>query len=105
MPWNLSRSVGSVTFASQPLQHRLAAAARRLPPLPRAALRRLLIGTPVAQLPEGPFPLHFPLQVAERCVDVIVADECLHGRRGLCSVRRSIVDGLAARPRRPAIAT
>src|SRR6185369_17615909 len=85
MPWNLSRSVGSVTFASQPLQQRLAAAASRLPPLPRAAFRRLLIGAPVAQLSERPFPLHLPLQDAECCVDVIVADEYLHEHRSLSS--------------------
>src|ERR1700761_6802425 len=93
MPWNYSPSVGSVAFASHPLQQRLAAAASRLPPLPGAPLRRLLIGAPVAQLTERSFPLHLPLQEAERCVDVIVADEYLHEHRGLSCVRWSTVEG------------
>jgi hypothetical protein len=70
---------GSVALALQPLAQQLAVAAHRFGLFARPPLRGLLVIAAQLHFSEYPFALHFFLQGAERLVDIIVANEDLHG--------------------------
>src|SRR6516165_2522506 len=92
------RRVGaSVALALHPLAQQLAVAAHRLRPLAGAALRRLFIAAPQLHLPEHALALHFFLQGPQGLVDVVFADEDLHGG-GSPSARTITAPSLASRP-------
>lgn len=70
---------GSESFAFEALALELAGAADRLRLLAGALLRRLLVGTAKLHFAEDAFALHFLLQCLQRLIDVVVADDHLHG--------------------------
>jgi hypothetical protein len=70
---------GSVALALQPLAQEFAVAAHRFGLFPRPPLRGFLVVAAQLHFSEYPFALHFFLQGAERLVDIIVANEDLHG--------------------------
>ena|SRR6516165_949914 len=68
-----------VSLALQALSQELAVAADRLGLLAGPPLRGLLVIAPQLHFSEHPFALHFLLQGSERLIDIIVANEDLHG--------------------------
>ncbi len=88
-------SEGSVALALHALAQELAIAAHRFGPLAGTALRGFLIAAPQFHLPEHTLALHLFLQGPESLIDIVVADEDLHGG----SLRSE-----GSRPQRPAAA-
>ena len=76
--------MSSRPLALHALAQQLAVAAHRLGLFAGAALRRLLVIAPQLHFPEHPFALHFLLQGSESLVDIVVANEDLHG---ICRLR------------------
>src|SRR5690348_4278681 len=70
---------GSVAFALHSLAQELAVTPHRFGLFARPPLRRLLVIAAQLHFSEHPFALHFLLQGAERLIDVVVANEDLHG--------------------------
>src|SRR5215208_3233392 len=75
-----SRGGQSVALALHALAQQLAVAAHRLRLFAGPPLRGLLVTAPQLHFPEHPFALHLFLQCPEGLVDVVVANEDLHGR-------------------------
>jgi hypothetical protein len=73
------RMVSSVTLALQPLAQQLTVPPNRFGPFSRPPLRGFLVITAELHFSEYPFALHFFLQGSERLIDIIVANEDLHG--------------------------
>ena len=70
---------GSVPLALHALAQQFAVAADRLGLFAGAALRGFLVIAPQFHFPEHPFALHLLLQGSESLIDVVVANEDLHG--------------------------
>jgi len=70
---------GSVTLALQPLAQQLAIAANGFGLLPRPPLRGFLVIASQLHFSEHPLALHFFLQGSQSLIDIIVANEDLHG--------------------------
>src|SRR5262245_21633172 len=77
--WAISGRGGSVALALHSLAKQLAVTAHRFGLFPRPSFRALLVIAAQLHFSEDPFALHFFLQGAERLVDIIVANEDLHG--------------------------
>ena len=71
--------LGSVTLALHPLAQQLAVAANRFGAFAGAPFRRLLVIPPQFHFSEHPFALHFLFQGSQSLIDVVVANENLHG--------------------------
>src|SRR5262249_749723 len=79
----------SIAFPFQPLAQHLAVATNRLRFLANPTLGRLFVGPAALHVAEGALPLHLLFQHPQRGVDVVIANEDLHGRAvplSLCSV-------------------
>src|SRR4029077_1868571 len=76
--------IRSISLALHALAQRLACAPHRFGLFARAALGRLLVGSPPFHLAKRTFALHLLFEHAQRRVDVVVADEHLH--EGLLSL-------------------
>jgi hypothetical protein len=72
-------SGGLVALALQALAQQFAVAAHRLGFFAGAALGRLFVIAPQLHFPEHPFALHFFLQGPEGLVDIVIANDDLHG--------------------------
>src|ERR1700730_17063112 len=70
---------GSVALALQPLAQELAMPPNCFGPFSRPPLRGFLVITAELHFSEYPFALHFFLQGSEGLVNIIVANEDLHG--------------------------
>ena len=70
---------GSVALALEAFAEQFAVAAHRLRPLARSFFRRFFVTTAELHFPEYPFALHFFLQGSEGLINIIVANEDLHG--------------------------
>src|SRR6185437_7387542 len=77
-PVRARRSRPSISLALEPLAQRLARAAHAFRLLARPPLGRLLVGAPALHLAERSLALHLLFEHAQRCVDVVVANENLH---------------------------
>src|SRR5579875_278062 len=71
---------GSVALALHALAQQLAVAPDRLGPFARAPLRRFFVIATKFHLPEHALALHFLFQGSQSLVDIVVANEDLHGR-------------------------
>src|SRR5215469_8568975 len=69
----------SVTLALHALAQQLAVAPNRLGLFPRPSLRGFLVIAPKLHFSEHPLALHFLLQGSQCLIDVVVANEDLHG--------------------------
>ena len=73
------RAAGSVALALEAFAQQFAVAAYRFRPLARSSFRRFFVTAAELHFPEYPFALHFFLQGSERLINIIVANEDLHG--------------------------
>ena len=73
------RAAGSVALALKAFAEQFAVAAHRFGPLARSSFRRFFITAAELHFPKYPFALHFFLQGSERLINIIVANEDLHG--------------------------
>jgi len=71
------RAPRSIPFSIQALTHRLPVTPDGIAFFASPAFRGFFIGTPPLHLAKSAFALHFLLQNAKRCVDVIVSNEYL----------------------------
>src|SRR5215831_16218070 len=74
-----SAPAGSVALALHAFAQQFAITAHRFGLFPRPPLRGLLVTAAQLHLSKHPFALHFLLQGAERLIDIVVANEDLHG--------------------------
>jgi hypothetical protein len=70
---------GSVTLTLHPLAQQLAIAANRFGSFAGSPFRRFLVVAPQLHFSEHPLALHFLLQGSQSLIDVVVANEDLHG--------------------------
>jgi len=74
-----ARQVCSVAFALHPLAQELAIASDCLGFFPRPPFRRLLVIAPQLHFSKYALALHFLLQGSQSLIDIIIANEDLHG--------------------------
>lgn len=77
-------------FALKPLAQQFAIAAHRFSLFARLTFRGLLEITTQLHFTENPFTLHFLLQRAQGLIDIIVADDHMHG---LTHAPLNLIDG------------
>lgn len=76
---NLIKSGSLEAFAFQPLAFQLAGAADGFRLFPGASLRGFLVGSAKLHFPEDTLALHFLLERLQGLIDVVIADNDLHG--------------------------
>lgn len=84
------KKLGLEAFAFQPLTQQFAIAAHRFSLFARPTFRGLLEITTQLHFTENPFTLHFLLQRAQGLIDIIVADDHMHG---LTHAPLNLIDG------------